>query len=115
MTTGYGIPAGVEVGGPGVPEPRTGVLKQWSVAVHSEKYGTFRLYYFKMMGGLTMMYNPAKREWKHWRQHRNLVIGKRITLRQARRAVTKLQQVRKIADAIFPVQHSKKVKVKRKR
>jgi hypothetical protein len=109
------VVGGISVGGPGVPEPPTGmVAKQWSVAVHSNTYGTFRIYYFRLLDGRTMCYNPAKRQWHIWRPHRNLVVGKTVSIRQAKRMVSKLQQIRKVADAVFPVQHSKKVKKKKR-
>jgi hypothetical protein len=80
MTTGSTALAGtggVPVSGPGVPEPpRAMVQKQWSVAVHSNVYGTFRLFYFLLVDGRTMMYNPATKGWKVWRSRKPLVIAR---------------------------------------
>lgn len=80
---GYGIR------GPGVPEPAPGtVAKQWSVAVHSNIYGTFRMYYFQMFDGWTLCYNPSTKQWKRYRtKHRShvLPVGK-TTLSQAVKA-----------------------------
>lgn len=111
MTTGV---QGIPIGGPGAPEPpRAMVARQWSVAVHSNTYGTFRIFFFRLIDGRMMCYNPSTKSWKVWRPKKNLVIGKTITISQAKRAVNKLQTVRKVADAIFPVKHSTKVKTKR--
>ena len=54
--------------GPGVPEPAPGTVKrQWSVAVHSNTYGTFRIFFFQMFDGYTLCYNPSTKSWKRWR------------------------------------------------
>ncbi|GAH28936.1 unnamed protein product, partial [marine sediment metagenome] len=74
-----GMVDGMPVSGPGVPEPpRQMVAKQWSVAVHSNIYGTFRIFYFRLLDGRIMMYNPSVKGWKIWRPYKNIVLGKRM-------------------------------------
>lgn len=91
---GYGI------SGPGVPEPAPGtVMKQWSTAVHSNTYGTFRMYYFQMWDGWTICYNPSTQSWKKYRtKHRNVILSSRKpNLRQAIRAQKFLDRLWKAA------------------
>lgn len=78
----------VPVSGPGVPEPpRQMVAKQWSVAVHSNTYGTFRIFFFRLLDGRIMMYNPSVKGWKIWRPKKPIVLYRgRITLSQAVKA-----------------------------
>lgn len=67
---------GVPISGPGVPEPPPGmVAKQWSVAVHSNTYGTFRIFFFKLLDKRVMCYNPSTKTWKIWRPKKNIVIS----------------------------------------
>jgi len=89
----------VPVSGPGVPEPpRQMVAKQWSVAVHSNTYGTFRLFYFRLLDGRIMMYNPAVKGWKIWRPKKPIVLYRgSITLSQAVRAQKMLDRLWKTA------------------
>ncbi|GAI77528.1 unnamed protein product, partial [marine sediment metagenome] len=77
-----GMVDGMPVSGPGVPEPpRQMVAKQWSVAVRSETYGTFRIFYFKLLDGRIMMYNPSVKGWKIWRPKKPIVLYRgKITL-----------------------------------
>jgi len=67
MTTGlqeYGINGGLI----GTPEPAPGTVKrQWSVAVNSNTYGTFRIFFYQMFDGYTLCYNPSTKSWKRWR------------------------------------------------
>lgn len=74
--------------GPGVPEPAAGtVMRQWSLAVHSNTRGTFRLYFFKMFDGYTLMYNPSTKSWKKWRQRKSIILPRgRTTISQAVKA-----------------------------
>ena len=86
IPTALGVVNGVSVAGPGVPEPPRGmVAKQWSVAVHSNTYGTFRMFYFKLIDGRIMCYNPSTRGWKIWRSKKPLAVMYRgkTTLSQA--------------------------------
>lgn len=81
-----GIVNGVSVSGPGVPEPPPGmVAKQWSVAVHSNTFGTFRIFFFRLIDGRVMMYNPSIKGWKIWRPKKPLAVmyRGRTTLSQA--------------------------------
>ncbi|MBA7543928.1 hypothetical protein ES705_36272 [subsurface metagenome] len=86
---------GMPVSGPGVPEPpRQMVAKQWSVAVRSETYGTFRLFYFKLLDGRIMMYNPSVKGWKIWRPKKPIVLYRgKITLSQAVRTQRMLDKL----------------------
>lgn len=82
--------------GPGVPEPAPGtVMNQWSVVVNSKTVGTFRIYFFKMFDGYTLMYNPAKRQWKRWRTKgvKPIYLGKNPTLGVAVKAQRKLDRL----------------------
>lgn len=83
---GFGPMTQYGIRGPGVPEPAPGtVMKQWSVAVNSNTYGTFRIYYFRMFDGYTLMYNPSTETWKRWRPKKPLAVMYRgkTTLAQA--------------------------------
>ncbi|MBA7671229.1 hypothetical protein ES703_79382 [subsurface metagenome] len=65
----------VPVSGPGVPEPpRAMVAKQWSIAVRSNTYGTFRVFFFKLVDGRVMCYNPSTKSWKMWRPKKPLAV-----------------------------------------
>lgn len=84
ITNYYGI------GGPGVPEPAAGVLKQWKTKAFANDVGEYWVYYFKMMDGYTLCYNGRKKEWKRWKPKKNIVISRdpRLsTVRKAERAV----------------------------
>lgn len=78
----------VPVSGPGVPEPpRQMVKKQWSVAVHSNTYGTFRIYFFALFDGRVMCYNPSTKVWNIWRPKKHIILPRgRTTLSQAVKA-----------------------------
>ena len=66
---------GVPVGGPGVPEPPAEmVASHWSVEVHSNAAGTFNLWFFKLVDGRMMCFNPAKNTWKMWRPKKPLAV-----------------------------------------
>ena len=66
---------GVPVGGPGVPEPPAAmVAHHWSVEVHSKAAGTFNLWFFKLVDGRMMCFNPAKNTWKMWRPVKPLAV-----------------------------------------
>lgn len=74
VMTGVG---GVPISGPGVPEPpRYMVARQWNIVTHSDEHGTFRVYFFKLIDGRIMCYNPAKNEWKIWRPKKHIVISR---------------------------------------
>ena len=82
--TGQQEIGGYPVSGPGVPEPKYGVLKQWSIVVNSVSKGTWRIYFFRMANGVIMMYNPQNRSWKTWRPRKSIVLPRgRTTLSQA--------------------------------
>ena len=67
---------GVPISGPGVQEPPAAmVAKAWNVAVHSNTYGTFRMYYWKLHDGRIMSYNGTVKEWKIWRPKKHIVIS----------------------------------------
>ncbi len=86
---------GVPVSGPGVPEPpRQLVTKQWSVAVHSNTYGTFRIFFFRLIDGRIMCYNPSTKSWKIWRPKKPIVLYRgKVTLSQAVRAQRMLDRL----------------------
>ncbi len=86
---------GVPVSGPGVPEPpRQLVVKQWSIAVHSNTYGTFRVFFFKLIDGRTMCYNPSTKSWKIWRPKKPIVLYRgKVTLSQAVRTQRMLDRL----------------------
>ncbi|GAI21636.1 unnamed protein product [marine sediment metagenome] len=94
-----GIVNGVPISGPGVPEPpRVLVAKQWSIAVRSETYGTFRVFFFKLIDGRIMCYNPSTKSWKIWRPKKHIVISRdprMSTIRKLERTYDKV--IRKLA------------------
>lgn len=91
--TDYGI------GGPGVPEPSTGVLKQWKTKAFANDVGEYWVYYFKMLDGYTLCYNARKKEWKRWKPRKNIVLSSNPrlnTIARAERVVMgKLRQLAK--------------------
>lgn len=102
--TGVG---GVPISGPGVPEPpRAMVAKQWNIVTHSATYGTFRVYFFKLIDGRIMCYNPSVKEWKIWRPKKNLVLSANPRLKDLKkldRIYTKMtKMVRKFAPKPKP-------------
>lgn len=77
---------GIPISGPGVPEPpRAMVAKQWSIVANSKTAGTFRVYFFKLIDGRIMCYNPLKREWKIWRPKKNLVLSSNPRLKDLKK------------------------------
>lgn len=67
--------AGIPVGGIGVAEPPAGmVAKQWKILTHSNTTGNYYIYFFKLLDGRIMCYNPPK-GWKIWRPKKNMVIS----------------------------------------
>lgn len=78
------------IGGPGVPEPATGVLKQWKTKAFAHDVGEYWVYYFKMIDGYTLCYNARKKSWKRWKPRKNIVLSSNprlSTVRRAERAV----------------------------
>lgn len=65
----------VPVGGPGVPEPKWGVARQWKVKACNRDGAEWWVYYFKMLDGSMLMYNPMKKEWKTWKPRVPIVLA----------------------------------------
>ena len=86
---------GVPVGGPGVPEPPSGmVAKQWKTKAFSKVVGEYWVYFFRLLDGRIMCYNGAKRSWKIWRPKKPIVLYRgSVTLSQAVRAQTMLDKL----------------------
>ncbi len=94
LATGGNMIQQYGIGGPGVPEPSAGVAKQWSTAVHSNTYGTFRMYYFQMLDGYTLCYNPSTAHWKRYKTKTpKIVLSKNLTLTTAVKAQRKLDRL----------------------
>lgn len=67
---------GIPISGPGVPEPpRYMVAKQWVTLVSAKDIGNYYVYFFKLIDGRIMCYNPRMREWKIWRPKKHIVIS----------------------------------------
>jgi hypothetical protein len=84
MNTGmYGI------GGPGVQEPANGTWsKRWNIVVNSQKdNATYRIYFWKMWDGYTLMYNPLTGGWKRYKPRKNIVLSSDPRLSNISRAV----------------------------
>ena len=94
-----GIVDGISVSGPGVPEPpRAMVAKQWTTHAYSKTIGTFEIFFFMLIDGRIMMYNPAVKGWKIWRPKKPIVLYRgKITLSQAVRAQKMLDRLWKTA------------------
>jgi len=94
-----GIVNGVSVSGPGVPEPpRAMVAKQWTTHAYSKTIGTFEIFFFMLIDGRIMMYNPAVKGWKIWRPKKPIVLYRgKITLSQAVKAQKMLDRLWKTA------------------
>lgn len=80
---GYGI------GGPGVPEPANGTWsKRWDIAVNSKKQNaTWRVYFWRMLDGYTLMYNPMTNGWKRWKPRKSIVLSSNPRISEISRAV----------------------------
>ena len=79
---GYGI------AGPGVPEPADGTwTKRWNIVTNSKERGTYRVYFWKMVDGYTICYNPATGGWKRWRARKNIVLSSDPRISNISRAV----------------------------
>jgi len=67
---------GVPISGPGVPEPpHQMVAKHWHVKFQSEKYGTFQMFYWRLIDGRCMSYHSPTKTWKIWRPKKHIVIS----------------------------------------
>jgi len=67
---------GVPISGPGVPEPPANMVsKQWVTLAHSNTVGNYYIYFFKLIDGRIMCYNPAKKEWKIWKPKKMIVLS----------------------------------------
>ena len=74
----YPIPIGENPLGLGVPEPMPGTYtKSWKLKAFSKDAGEFWVYYWRMLDGRTICYNPRTRGWKVWRQSKNIVLSTR--------------------------------------
>lgn len=72
MTPGFGY----GIAGPGVPEPADGTWsRKWNIVTNSRERGTYRIYFWQMMDGYTLMYNPATKGWKRWKQRKSIVLS----------------------------------------
>lgn len=99
----YGSVFGHEVSNfPGVPEPKTGVVKQWHRLV-TGKYGNYFIYFFRMSDGHTMMYNPIGRVWKHWRDYKSIVIGKSLTSKNVKAVSRRLHSHAKALSSALAI------------
>ncbi len=66
---------GIPVGGPGVAEPPANmVAKQWVILTHSNTKGNYYIYFFKLIDGRIMCYNPGT-GWKIWRPKKMIVLS----------------------------------------
>jgi hypothetical protein len=76
--------------GPGVPEPPQAlVAKHWRIVVQAKDIGQYWVYYWRLIDGSFVSYNPRTGLWKRWRAVKNIVLpkGRRgPTLKQAARA-----------------------------
>lgn len=64
------------IAGPGVPEPADGTWsKRWNIVTHSNAAGTYRVYFWQMVDGYTICYNPATKGWKRWKARKNIVLS----------------------------------------
>ncbi len=68
---------GVPISGPGVPEPpQQMIAKHWHVKFESQKYGTFQMFYWRLIDGRCMSYHSPTKTWKIWRPRKHLVISR---------------------------------------
>jgi len=68
---------GVPISGPGVPEPpQQMIAKHWHVKFESKKYGTFQMFYWRLIDGRCMSYHSPTKTWKIWRPRKHLVISR---------------------------------------
>ena len=91
---------GVPIGGPGVPEPpRALVARQWKIKVFSKAHGEYWQYFFKLIDGRVMCFNPYK-GWTIWKPKKPLAVMYRgkTTLSQAVKVQSYLDKLwRKVA------------------
>lgn len=67
---GYGI------AGPGVPEPADGTwTTRWTTHAYSKTAGTFQVFFWQMVDGYTLCYNPRTRGWKRYKIRKNIVLS----------------------------------------
>jgi len=71
-----GVVNGVPISGPFLPEPpNVMVSKSWAIKVSDKNLHSFFVYFWKLIDGRIMCYNPEKHEWKIWRPKKHIVIS----------------------------------------
>jgi len=63
--------------GPGVPEPPQAIVaKHWRINVEAKDIGSYFVYFWRLIDGRFVSYNPRTGLWKHWRATKNIVLPK---------------------------------------
>lgn len=89
--------------GPGVPEPPAAMVsKAWKIKATRSGVGgilgeitgqnEWWVFFWRLLDGRTVMYNPMKRQWKMWRDYKSITIGKGITTQNAKRVAKRFKQ-----------------------
>jgi len=68
---------GVPISGPGVPEPpHQLVARHWHLKVQSKEWGSFYMFYWRLIDGRCMSYHSPTKTWKIWKPKKHLVISR---------------------------------------
>ena len=83
---------GVPISGPGVPEPpHQMVAKEWHLRVQSKEWGSFYMFYWRLVDGRCMSYHSPTKTWKIWKPKKHIVISANPRLKN----LAKLDRVHK--------------------
>lgn len=102
---------GLELVGPGVPEPPAWAVKRrWETRVYDNRLGYIKLNFYHLVDGRIAMYHNALKYWKVWRLKKPIVLGPNMNLKNVVRVAKKI-------DSIFGAVETriKKTKVKRRK
>jgi len=106
--TQQGVVNGVPISGPGVPEPPQHMIaKHWKIKMESQKYGTFQMYYWRLIDGRCMSYHSPTKTWHIWKPKKHIVISSNPRIK----TLTKLSRLNKRVEKMLKPYTKTRVKI----